>query len=312
MLKGGRNKSNSEVMIPVDLSKSLAYHVVSSEQIVKSINYDYPIRIKSNSSKPEIKFKQLQYVYKNKRNKEEKKQEIAQCIAIVDQVDIDQINSTVVSKLKEEIFSDNHPFLSHLFSYSKNSYDLTYGDIKTLNPHTYLNDQIINFYIDFIIDKYNHKNVKVFNFSSFFYNILSEDNSITNSILLSYKKKKVFNWKKNIDKFSMDMWIIPINENYHWSAIIIYKPQLLFNLINKWKGDNEENSSNLNDSLPILFYLDSILDYHENAINSVLKYLYYEYCKVNKIDNVVDFFEKTSKYINIIKPNVSKITFYYF
>ncbi|OZJ06857.1 hypothetical protein BZG36_00144 [Bifiguratus adelaidae] len=89
-----------------------------------------------------------------------------------------------------------------------------YRDLITLRPGTWLNDEIVNFYIGLILErskKQDGKLPKVHCFTSFFY-----------STLVSGGYAKVRRWTKKIDIFSNDYIIIPVNiNNAHWCCAAI-------------------------------------------------------------------------------------------
>ncbi|MES1902516.1 MAG: hypothetical protein MHPSP_001371 [Paramarteilia canceri] len=87
---------------------------------------------------------------------------------------------------------------------------ITSRDLKTLEPNYWLNDTIIDFYIKYLCTVYNEKfeKPKVFAFSSFFYNKLTitEQNELDYIMLLKSLK--------DLNVFSHDLLIIPINEEW--------------------------------------------------------------------------------------------------
>jgi sentrin-specific protease 1 len=97
-------------------------------------------------------------------------------------------------------------------------------DIARLEPCQWLNDEIINFYGQLILEKASKalaskenmqagKALKVHYFSSFFWEKYSKS---------GYVGGRLARWTKKIDIFSFDVIIIPINHgNAHWTSAAI-------------------------------------------------------------------------------------------
>ncbi|KAI0271549.1 hypothetical protein BC834DRAFT_449038 [Gloeopeniophorella convolvens] len=106
---------------------------------------------------------------------------------------------------------------------------VTDSDLGRLRPGTWLNDEIINFYGQLILDRSEArpkgnalKNgarrdkspiLDVHYFNSFFFEKLSRE---------GYEKARLAKWTKKFDIFSKDVILIPINHgNSHWTAAAI-------------------------------------------------------------------------------------------
>ncbi|KAI7885845.1 cysteine proteinase [Lichtheimia hyalospora FSU 10163] len=88
-----------------------------------------------------------------------------------------------------------------------------YKDIVKLHPETWLNDEIINFYMDLIMDRASQAGSSlpsVHCFSTFFC-----------STLRGHGYQKVRRWTKRVDIFAKDLVFIPINYSYHWTLGVI-------------------------------------------------------------------------------------------
>jgi len=109
---------------------------------------------------------------------------------------------------------------------------VTSKDIQRLLPGSWLNDELINFYGQLIVDRAtslevqkenidisgtdsNNKTVpplRIHYFSTFFWLKLQQ----------GYAKSNLKKWTKKLDLFSKDLVLIPINHNQtHWSAAVI-------------------------------------------------------------------------------------------
>jgi Ulp1 family protease len=95
--------------------------------------------------------------------------------------------------------------------------DMTVAKIRCLRPRTWLNDEVINFYLSMLQSDFNQCAVgqgKIYSFSTFFMVRLLENNT--------YKYANVARWTKRVDIFSFEKVFIPINiKNMHWTLIVI-------------------------------------------------------------------------------------------
>ncbi|KAI0936053.1 hypothetical protein AcV5_004294 [Taiwanofungus camphoratus] len=100
---------------------------------------------------------------------------------------------------------------------------VTDQDLRRLNPHQWLNDEIINFYGQLILARSEEskenpgfngrKPLNVHYFSTFFWSKLEKD---------GYEKGRLAKWTKKIDLFQKDIALIPVNHNNsHWTAAAI-------------------------------------------------------------------------------------------
>ncbi|KAI8883210.1 cysteine proteinase [Backusella circina FSU 941] len=86
-----------------------------------------------------------------------------------------------------------------------------FRDLYKLNPGTWLNGEVINFYMALLKDRADGSQVvpNVHCFSTYFYEVLKKDHS------------RVHRWTKKVDIFSKDILLVPINENHHWLLGVI-------------------------------------------------------------------------------------------
>jgi len=84
------------------------------------------------------------------------------------------------------------------------------SDYMRLNPEVFLNDNLVDFFLGFFIDK----KPSFFAFNSFFYNTLSD-----------YGFESVQKWFKSVDLFSKKYWLIPVARNDHWVLIVVTNPK---------------------------------------------------------------------------------------
>ncbi|KYR00153.1 sentrin/SUMO-specific protease [Tieghemostelium lacteum] len=94
---------------------------------------------------------------------------------------------------------------------------ITKYDIKTLNPGKWLNDEVINFYMELMKQRQAEnpgKYLKCHFFNTFFYPMLCNNNG-------TYNYDRVKKWTNSIDIFSLDKIIIPIHLGNHWCLAAI-------------------------------------------------------------------------------------------
>ncbi|XP_043276053.1 sentrin-specific protease 1-like [Venturia canescens] len=80
------------------------------------------------------------------------------------------------------------------------------GDLQTLNHGKWLNDEIINQYLDLIVKKYS----KTFAFNTFFF-----------PRFLSGGFPAIRLWTKNVNIFDYDLVLIPLHLGAHWCLITV-------------------------------------------------------------------------------------------
>jgi sentrin-specific protease 1 len=97
-----------------------------------------------------------------------------------------------------------------------------FKDIYKLLPETWLNDEIINFYMALLMDRAATSTSdtlpSIHCFNTFFCSTLRDQ---------GYDKVK--RWTKKVDIFSKQLLLIPINRSYHWTLGVIdfHKKQVL-------------------------------------------------------------------------------------
>ncbi|KAL3478381.1 hypothetical protein BJX99DRAFT_106082 [Aspergillus californicus] len=105
--------------------------------------------------------------------------------------------------------------------YGKKKAEVNALDLERLAPREFLNDNIIGFYIRFLEDHLQRCNAeaakRVYFFNSYFFATLT--NSPKGRRNINYEG--VEKWTRNIDLFSYDYIIVPINEDAHWYLAII-------------------------------------------------------------------------------------------
>ncbi|TPX78554.1 hypothetical protein CcCBS67573_g00139 [Chytriomyces confervae] len=93
------------------------------------------------------------------------------------------------------------------------SVDLMHHDFATLSPTKWLNDEIINFYGQLIMERTKNepsKYPKIHFFNTFFYSTLKDQGY-----------KSVRRWSKKFDIFALDYVIIPVHLGMHWCCSVL-------------------------------------------------------------------------------------------
>ncbi|KAM4770044.1 sentrin-specific protease 2 isoform 5-T5 [Cyanocitta cristata] len=88
---------------------------------------------------------------------------------------------------------------------------VTREDICTLQPLGWLNDSIMNFYMNLLVERSKKEGYPaVYAFSTFFYSKLS-----------STSHKGVKKWTKGVDIFKHDVILVPIHVRIHWTLLVV-------------------------------------------------------------------------------------------
>ncbi len=124
-----------------------------------------------------------------------------------------------ISSLRDvELTEDDRMELSALLSgpaddevlIDKYNIDMTRKKLSCLKPQTWLNDEVINFYVAMMMQEGG----SIYSFSTFFMIRLFERGN--------YTFKNVARWTKKLDIFRHKKMFIPINyENEHWVLVVI-------------------------------------------------------------------------------------------
>ena len=164
------------------------------------------------------------------------------------------------SKQKNNIYSSiekstnsfsSMPQVLYTYKMGKSAISITKEDVKCLRPDEFLNDTIIDFFCNYLLDKHlsPEQRETVHVFSSFFYKTYTQVKSasrysstssspstadagsktIVNHQIKYRRHDKVKNWTKNVDLFKKDFIFIPVNEDWHWFLVVICYPNRVVN-----------------------------------------------------------------------------------
>lgn len=95
------------------------------------------------------------------------------------------------------------------------------GDLKRLRPEEYLNDNLIDLQIKYLVrtalSEQLQSRVHAFN-CQFYSRLTTHERDMRSGHAL------VARWTKSVDLFDRDFVLIPINYSYHWSLAVIIRP----------------------------------------------------------------------------------------
>ncbi|XP_064986288.1 probable ubiquitin-like-specific protease 2B isoform X2 [Musa acuminata AAA Group] len=143
-------------------------------------------------------------------------------------------------------------------------------DVDLLQPETFINDNIIDFYIKYLKNKIQPDQKHRFHFfNSFFFRKLADldkDRGCVSEGRAAFLR--VRKWTRKVNIFEKDYIFIPVNFNLHWSLLIICHPGEVANL-----EDNEIDS----DKVPCILHMDSIKGSHSGLKNIIQSYMWEEW-----------------------------------
>ncbi|CAF3354404.1 unnamed protein product [Rotaria sp. Silwood1] len=129
-------------------------------------------------------------------------------------------------------------------------FDLSSEDLHCLNEGEYLNDNIIDFYLQYIYhEKLSEEDRKrTYLFNSFFYTRLTQKGNSDNSNISAAERRynRVKRWLRDVDLFSKDYLIVPINQNAHWYIVLIQNPN---NVLTEADLISDDEDSDFDDRL---------------------------------------------------------------
>nr|XP_043624678.1 probable ubiquitin-like-specific protease 2B isoform X2 [Erigeron canadensis] len=134
------------------------------------------------------------------------------------------------------------------------SISISKNDFQLLQPERFINDTIVDFYIEYL-KKIKPADARVHFFNSFFFRKLADlDENQSKSFDAKAAFQQVRKWTKKVNLFQKDYIFIPINFRLHWSLIVICHPGEIVNFT-----DDEIASS---PKVPCILHMDSIKGSH--------------------------------------------------
>jgi hypothetical protein len=261
--------------------------------------------------------------------------------AKVEMIDLDDVkhheqkSSLIKNNINDILntsFSGNYPYQNPYSTYFKeepeqeinltyqfkvvqgrqSSIQINYDDYKTLDVPAYLNDKIIMFYLKFLQSELAVEEIKgkFIILDTYFYQKLSKNELDEMSTpLINYNSVK--KWTKQLNFFQNEYVIVPINQDDHWSLLIICHPGKIENCFKKVENNNSENPENSETpNYPLIIYLDSFYEDNARCRSIFKKYLYYEYAhkhlQIENEEKIMEIINNTHNYICEFVPNVPK------
>ncbi|TYI94867.1 hypothetical protein E1A91_D02G235800v1 [Gossypium mustelinum] len=171
--------------------------------------------------------------------------------------------------LSKPFFSDFHEHFEEVI-YPKGDPDaisISKRDVAFLQPETFINDTIIDFYIKYLKNKIQPEEQHRFHFfNSFFFRKLADlDKGLSSACQLKAAFERVRKWTRKVDIFAKDYIFIPVNYSLHWSLIVICHTGEVAN----FRDDGTENLLNV----PCILHMNSIRGSHRGLKNLFQSYL---------------------------------------
>ncbi|XP_056278370.1 sentrin-specific protease 1 isoform X3 [Pseudoliparis swirei] len=152
----------------------------------------------------------------------------------VEKPEFPELTEEMEAEVNRVLRGGNHEVLSEGFGLS-----LTRKDLQTLSNLNWLNDEVINFYMNLLVERSKDPNLPSANtFNTFFY-----------PKLRSSGYTAVRRWTKKMDIFSKDILLVPVHLGVHWclSVVDFRKKAILY--FDSMGGNNDEACKMLFDYL---------------------------------------------------------------
>ncbi|KFK43272.1 hypothetical protein AALP_AA1G102500 [Arabis alpina] len=149
-------------------------------------------------------------------------------------------------------------------------------DVELLQPETFVNDTIIDFYINYLKNQLQAEEKHRFHFfNSFFFRKLADLDKDPSSIADGKAAfLRVRKWTRKVDMFGKDFIFVPVNFNLHWSLIVVCHPGEVANCTDLDLDDSTK--------VPCILHMDSIKGSHAGLKNLVQSYLCEEWKERHK------------------------------
>ncbi|WCJ18862.1 Cysteine proteinases superfamily protein [Euphorbia peplus] len=179
-------------------------------------------------------------------------------------------NSTTISK--HDRYALDETFDEVLYPKGDpNAVPISWRDVDLLQPKTFINDTIIDFYVQFLKNKIQPEDNRRFHFfNSFFFRKLADlDKNPSSASDGRAAFQRVFKWTRKVNLFEKDFIFIPVNYSLHWSLIVICHPCEIMN----FGGKSKDEASDSTLRVPCILHMDSIRGSHRGLKNLIQSYL---------------------------------------
>jgi len=190
------------------------------EQACKAKAYAEKRRAQEKSLEKQMKYKMKIF---------DEEPEISEEIFIDSDEEEDESLPELTSDMEEKIAAALRPgqpsqILSEAFRLQ-----ITRRDIATLGGLNWLNDEIINFYMNLLIERGEQEgNAKVYAFNTFFY-----------PKIMNGGHQAVRRWTKKVDIFAMNYILIPVHLGMHWCLCVANMKDQVITYYDSMGGRNE-------------------------------------------------------------------------
>ncbi|KAM7514499.1 hypothetical protein LguiA_004082 [Lonicera macranthoides] len=149
-------------------------------------------------------------------------------------------------------------------------------DVDLLQPDTFVNDTIIDFYMKYLKNKIQLDERQRFHFfNSFFFRKLADLDKDPSSVFDARAAfQRVRKWTRKVNLFEKEYIFIPVNFNYHWSLLVICHPGEVATFQD---GDAKKSIK-----VPCILHMDSIRGSHSGLKNLLQSYLWEEWKERHK------------------------------
>ncbi|XP_052451010.1 sentrin-specific protease 1 [Carassius gibelio] len=107
---------------------------------------------------------------------------------------------------------------------------ITRKDLQTLNHLNWLNDEVINFYMNLLVERSKQPNLpSAYTFNTFFF-----------PKLRSSGYNAVRRWTKKVDIFSVDIILVPVHLGVHWCLSVVDFRKKSITYFDSMGGNNDE------------------------------------------------------------------------
>jgi len=202
------------------MEESLKNNPVYSPMFLKELRSKYDRKAReTNRSIAEQEIKKSFYEEKHEETNTEMEERILKHMKITS-VDVEDLDSTASSQEEELELPEITPEMEEVIQRARRSkgevlvdshkIQITRKDIDTLNGLNWLNDEIINFYLQMIVDRSAEKGLKVYATNTFFYPKMMDSG-----------QPALKRWTKRVDIFEKDIMLIPVHLGMHWCLAVV-------------------------------------------------------------------------------------------
>ncbi|KAM1233070.1 hypothetical protein EV1_002730 [Malus domestica] len=167
--------------------------------------------------------------------------------------------------------SANKPFEVSYPEGDPDAVSISKRDLELLQPEKFINDTVVDFYIQYLKSKIQPEEKHRFHFfNSFFFRKLADlDKDQSSACEGKAAFQGVHKWTRKVNVFEKDYIFIPVNYSLHWSLIVICHPGEVFVLSNYLADEKIESLS----KVPCILHMDSIKGSHRGLEKLVQRYL---------------------------------------